>query len=66
MLIAADSESVHEPAPAKRKIVSVPFLLLRGASTAGLIAASIVQIFVFARVMSPQAFSIFILVGTVG
>jgi O-antigen/teichoic acid export membrane protein len=56
-----------EPLPRRRRpLISIPFLLLRGVSTAGLMAAALIQIYVFARVMDAEQFSIFILVGTVG
>ena len=49
-----------------RRLVSVPFMLLRGLSTAGVTIAAMIQIYVFARIMSAEQFSIFILVGAFG
>ena len=49
-----------------RQLISLPFMLLRGVSTAGVMIAAMIQIYVFARITSPEKFSIFILVGTAG
>jgi O-antigen/teichoic acid export membrane protein len=65
-VIATESTQARHHAPAARGLISIPFLVLRATSTAGLIGTAILQIFVFARVLSPEQFSIFILVGTVG
>ncbi|MEX2128810.1 MAG: hypothetical protein WD871_11300 [Xanthobacteraceae bacterium] len=66
MTIGAEPALAPRSGPAKQRLISIPFLLLRGASTAGLMAAALIQIYVFARVMNAEQFSIFILVGTVG
>jgi hypothetical protein len=57
---------VSEPGKPARRLVSVPFMLLRGLSTAGVTIAALIQIYVFARTMTPEQFSIFILVGAFG
>ena len=49
-----------------RRLVSLPFMILRAVSTAGVTLAALIQIFVFARTMTPEQFSIFILVGAFG
>ena len=49
-----------------RRLVSLPFMILRAVSTAGVTLAALIQIFVFARTMMPEQFSIFILVGAFG
>jgi hypothetical protein len=66
MTIGAEPALAASRAPATRRLISIPFLFLRGASTAGLMAAALIQIYVFARVMNAEQFSIFILVGAVG
>ena len=47
-------------------LISIPYLLLRAATAAGAIAMGFVQTFVFARVLTPERFSIFIVVGAIG
>jgi len=62
--LTADS-APRESAPAAR-LISIPFLLLRASTAAGAFAMGLVQTLVFARVLSPDRFSIFILVGAIG
>jgi hypothetical protein len=47
-------------------LLSFHYLLLRGWTAGGGILAGLVQTFVFARVLDPQIFSLFILVGALG
>jgi O-antigen/teichoic acid export membrane protein len=47
-------------------VLSLPYLLLRSSTAGAAVVAGLVQTFVFARVLSPEAFSIFILVGAFG
>jgi len=55
------------PQPASaRPLISLSYLLLRGATAAGAVAMGFVQTFVFARVLDPHLFSIFILTAAVG
>jgi hypothetical protein len=57
------------PAPAEApaaRLISIPFLLLRVATAAGAFAMGLVQTLVFARVLTPDRFSLFILVGAIG
>jgi O-antigen/teichoic acid export membrane protein len=49
-----------------RGLVSVPFLLLRVSTAGGAFATGFIQTLVFARVLTPDRFSLFILVGAVG
>jgi len=49
-----------------RRLISLRYLALRGATAAGAIAMGFVQTFVFARVLDPERFSIFILTAAVG
>jgi O-antigen/teichoic acid export membrane protein len=53
------------PSPA-RGLVSIPFLLLRVSTAGGAFATGFIQTLVFARVLTPDRFSLFILVGAVG
>jgi O-antigen/teichoic acid export membrane protein len=48
------------------RLISTPFLLLRSSTAAGAFAMGLVQTFVFARVLSPDRFSIFIVLGAIG
>jgi len=48
------------------RLISIPFLLLRAATAGGALATGFVQTFVFARILSPELFSVFIVVGAVG
>jgi hypothetical protein len=47
-------------------VLSVRYALLRGWTAASALIAGLIQTFVFARVLSPEKFSLFILVGAVG
>ena len=48
------------------RFLSIPYLLLRSSTAGGALVAGLVQTFVFARILSPDRFSVFILVGTLG
>ena len=47
-------------------LISIPYLLLRASTAGGALAMGFVQTFVFARILSPERFSIFIVVGAFG
>jgi hypothetical protein len=47
-------------------LVSLRYMMLRGWSAGGGLLAGLVQTFVFARVLDPDSFSLFILVGALG
>lgn len=47
-------------------VLSLRYFLLRSSTAGAAVAAGLVQTFVFARVLSPERFSIFILIGTFG
>jgi len=51
--------------PADR-FLSIPYLLLRSSTAGGALLFGLIQTFVFARVLSPERFSVFILIGTLG
>jgi O-antigen/teichoic acid export membrane protein len=59
----ADTATVDSPL---RGLVSIPFLLLRVSTAGGAFATGFIQTLVFARVLTPDRFSLFILVGAVG
>lgn len=48
------------------RFLSLPYLLLRSTTAGGGLLAGLIQTFVFARILDPERFSIFILVGTLG
>ena len=50
----------------KQPLISVPFLLLRAPPPAPRFVTGLVQTFVFAHVLSPHRFSVFILVAAIG
>jgi O-antigen/teichoic acid export membrane protein len=51
---------------ANGRLISIPYLMLRGSTAACAVAMGFVQTFVFARVLDPERFSIFILTAAVG
>jgi len=50
----------------RERLISIPYLLLRLSTAGGGVAMGLVQTFVFARVLTPERFSIFIVVGAIG
>jgi O-antigen/teichoic acid export membrane protein len=61
------AEHAAGPAPSRReRLISIPYLLLRASTAGGALAMGFVQTFVFARVLAPEQFSIFIVVGAIG
>jgi hypothetical protein len=62
---AAPADQAPADAPAAR-LISIPFLLLRVTTAGGAFAMGLVQTLVFARVLTPDRFSLFILVGAIG
>ena len=48
------------------RFLSIPYLLLRSSTAGGALLFGLIQTFVFARVLSPERFSVFILIGTLG
>jgi O-antigen/teichoic acid export membrane protein len=61
--LSADTAPIGGPVA---RLISIPFLLLRSSTAAGAVAMGFVQTFVFARVLNPDRFSIFIVVGAIG
>lgn len=59
----------EDAAPAVKRrewLISIPYLFLRGSTAGAALAMGFVQTFVLARVLSPERFSIFIVIGAVG
>ncbi|MGA2567834.1 MAG: hypothetical protein ABSF41_13530 [Pseudolabrys sp.] len=50
----------------KQRLISIPFFLLRTATAGAALVTGLLQTYVFAHVLSPQRFSIFILVAAFG
>ena len=50
----------------KQRLISVPFFFLRAGTAGAALLTGLLQTFVFAHVLSPQRFSIFILVAAIG
>jgi hypothetical protein len=63
---AADPRSPGAPAATASRFLSIPYLLLRATTAGGGLVGGLVQTFVFARILDPERFSVFILVGTLG
>lgn len=51
---------------AANPFLSIPYLLLRSTTAGSGLLAGLIQTFVFARILDPERFSVFILVGTLG
>jgi O-antigen/teichoic acid export membrane protein len=62
----ASNSFLHRPLRAIASLLSLRYFVLRTSTAGAAIASGLVQTFVFARVLSPQDFSIFILIGTFG
>jgi hypothetical protein len=50
----------------KQRLISIPFFLLRTTTAGAALLTGLLQTYVFAHVLTPQRFSIFILVGAIG
>jgi len=50
----------------RERLISIPYLFLRATTAVCAFATGFVQTFVFARVLSPERFSIFIVIGAIG
>jgi O-antigen/teichoic acid export membrane protein len=64
--ISASSRPVDAPDGGPGRFLSIPYLLLRATTAGGGLVGGLVQTFVFARILDPERFSVFILVGTLG
>jgi O-antigen/teichoic acid export membrane protein len=62
VLSAEDAPAGNRPG----RLISIPYLFLRSSTAGAAFAMGLVQTMVFARVLSPDRFSIFIVVGAVG
>jgi len=54
-----DTSSEKTPA----RLLSIPYLMLRFTTAGGALVSGLVQTFVFARILDPDLFSVFILIG---
>jgi len=64
--VMALKSALRRPLRLLASVLSLRYFLLRSLTAAAAIAAGLVQTFAFARVLTPERFSIFILIGTVG
>jgi hypothetical protein len=62
----APKSFLHRPLRAIASLLSLRYFALRASTAGAAIASGLVQTFVLARVLDPQDFSIFILIGTFG
>jgi hypothetical protein len=62
----AGSAPADMPAGEAGRFLSIPYLFLRATTAGGGLVGGLVQTFVFARILDPERFSVFILVGTLG
>lgn len=62
----APKSFLHQPLRALAGLLSLRYFVLRASTAGAAIASGLVQTFVFARMLNPQEFSIFILIGTFG
>ena len=58
--------ALRQPFRLLASVLSLPYLLLRASTASFAVAAGLVQTFVFARVLTPEHFSVFILIGSFG
>src|SRR5271154_744497 len=49
-----------------KRIISYPYMILRAATAGATLGAGLLQTFVFARVLSPERFSLFIFFAALG
>ncbi|MFN3351742.1 hypothetical protein [Pseudorhodoplanes sp.] len=61
-----DAAAESAASGASGRFLSLPYLFLRATTAGGGLVGGLVQTFVFARILDPERFSIFILVGTLG
>lgn len=64
--LAVGKSWLQQPLRLLRSVLSLRYFFLRSSTAVTAVAAGLVQTFVFARVLTPERFSIFILIGTLG
>ncbi len=64
--VIAMKSALQRPVRALTSVLSLRYFFLRASTATAAVAAGLVQTFVFARVLTPERFSVFILIGTVG
>ncbi len=66
MTALALKSALKHPLRLLASVLSLRYFLLRSSTAGAAVAAGLVQTFVFARVLTPERFSVFILIGTFG
>lgn len=64
--VIALKSALRRPVRLLASVLSLRYFLLRSSTAGAAVVAGLVQTFVFARVLTPERFSIFILIGTLG
>jgi O-antigen/teichoic acid export membrane protein len=64
--VIAVKSALQRPFRLLTSVLSLRYFLLRSSTAGAAVLAGLVQTFVFARVLTPERFSIFILIGTFG
>lgn len=64
--VIAAKTALRRPWQLLTSVLSLRYFLLRSSTAGAAVIAGLVQTFVFARVLTPERFSIFILIGTFG
>jgi O-antigen/teichoic acid export membrane protein len=62
----ARKSALRQPLRLLSSVLSLRYLALRTSTAGAAVVSGLIQTFVFARVLTPEHFSIFILIGTVG
>ncbi len=64
--LRATTEDAAPQAAPRGRLISLPYLLLRFSTAGGAFAMGFVQTLVFARILTPEQFSAFIVVAAIG
>jgi len=64
--IAARTSALRQPTRLLAGLLPLRYFLLRASTATAAVVSGLVQTFVFARVLTPEVFSIYILIGTFG
>lgn len=64
--VSLNRSFVRAPLRLLASVLSLPYLLLRGSTAVAAVASGLMQTFVFAHVLDPHRFSIFIIIGALG
>jgi O-antigen/teichoic acid export membrane protein len=63
---AGRKDALRQPMPLLAGLLSIRYFLLRASTATAAVVSGLIQTFVFARVLSAEDFSIYILIGTFG